>query len=83
MCNTEDMVMRKRKPGMIAIALRRALADALDNGGTFLGLERETGVSRQSLMLFARGEREVSLGAAEQLCTHFGLELRPKRRGQR
>ncbi|MDB5346472.1 MAG: hypothetical protein JWP89_4849 [Schlesneria sp.] len=52
---------------------------------SFLALERETGVIRQSLMPFARGEASLSLAAADKLAEYFGLELRPvsTRRGER
>ena len=52
---------------------------------SFLALERETGVLRQSLMPFARGEAGINIDAADKLATYFGLELRPatnpKRKG--
>ena len=47
---------------------------------SFLALERETGVIRQSLMPFARGEAGISLDAADKLAIYFGLELRPATR---
>ena len=46
----------------------------------FLTLERETGVIRQSLMPFARGQASLSLDAADKLAKYFGLELRPATR---
>jgi hypothetical protein len=54
--------------------LRRAI---VDSGIPFLTLEQETGVTRQSLMKFARAERTIHLDAADRLATFFGLELRP------
>ena len=44
---------------------------------SFLALERETGVIRQSLMPFARGEAGINIDAADKLAVYFGLELRP------
>ena len=44
---------------------------------SFLALARETGVLRQSLMPFARGEAGISANAADKLAVYFGLELRP------
>ncbi len=44
---------------------------------SFLALERETGVIRQSLMPFARGEAGINIEAADKLARFFGLELRP------
>ena len=58
----------------ITDVLRRAI---LESGIPFLTLEQETGVTRQSLMKFARGERTIHLDAADRLSRFFGLELRP------
>lgn len=57
----------------ITDVLRKAVNDS---GMTFLALERETGVIRQSLMPFARGESGISLDAADKLAAYFELELR-------
>jgi hypothetical protein len=59
----------------ISEALRRAIAKS---GLTFIGLERETGVLRQSLMRFSRGETCLRGDAYDKLAAFFGLELRPK-----
>ena len=48
-----------------------------ESGIPFLTLEQETGVLRQSLMKFARGERTIRLDAADKLARYYGLELRP------
>ena len=61
----------------IAETLRTGLNES---GLSFLALERETGVIRQSLMPFARGESSISLDAADKLATYFGLELQPATR---
>ena len=58
----------------ISDVLRKAI---VDSGKTFLALERETGVIRQSLMPFARGESGINIEAADKLAQYFGLELRP------
>ena len=47
---------------------------------SFLALERETGVIRQSLMPFARGEAGINIDAADKLAVYFGLELQPATR---
>lgn len=60
-------------------ALRKALVDALAAGETFLGLEKKTGVLRQTLMTFARGEHSIRLNAADKLAAYFRLTLRPSR----
>ena len=54
----------------------------------FIELERQTGVLRQSLMKFARGETTIHLDSADKLAEFFGLELgpaskpKPKRKGK-
>ncbi len=56
-----------------------------DSGLPFIELERQTGVLRQSLMKFVRGESTIHLDAADKLASYFGLELgpasKPKRKG--
>ena len=63
--------------------LRAALNDAIEAGETFRSIERATGIVRQSLMPFARGEQSLRLDIADRLATYFGLELKPvsKRKG--
>lgn len=58
----------------ITEVLRQAI---IDSEMSFLALEQQTGVIRQSLMPFARGESNVSLAAADKLAQFFNLELRP------
>lgn len=64
------------------------IADALKvaitaSGLPFLTLEQRTGVTRQSLMSFVKGERTLRLDVADKLAVYFGLELmastKPKR----
>ncbi len=56
--------------------LQRRLVRAIESGEeTFLGLERKTGVLRQSLMIFARGEGTIFLSAADELAAYFGMEM--------
>lgn len=57
--------------------LREAVNEAIQGGSTFRDLERETGVIRQSLMPFARGECSLRLDKADLLAAHFGLEMKP------
>ncbi len=61
----------------ITAALRRAIAES---GLSFNALERETGVLRQSLMKFARGEQSLRGDFMDRLAVFFGLEVRPGRR---
>ena len=41
----------------------------------FQALERETGITRQSLMRFARSEASMWLDMADRLAVYFNLEL--------
>lgn len=63
--------MRSEQP--ITEALRRAIEES---GMSIKALERETGVSRQSMMHFMRGTRTLRLDIADKLANYFGLELR-------
>jgi plasmid maintenance system antidote protein VapI len=61
--------------------ITQALRDAInDSELSFAALERETGVVRQSLMKFARGERSLRLDMADRLAKYFGLELTERKR---
>ncbi len=74
------MPKRPNKPLTITEALRQAIADG---DIPFLQLEKKTGVLRQSLMKFARGEQSLMLDAADKLAEFFGLEvIKPKRKGK-
>ena len=42
---------------------------------SFKALERETGVVRQSLMKFVRGEQTIRLDAADKLAEFFDIEI--------
>jgi hypothetical protein len=76
--------MRNDKgPAPISDPLRRVIAQAVESGRTnYLALERETGVTRASIMRFVSGTQSLHLGMANRLAAHFGLELRPKRKGR-
>ncbi len=63
--------MRINEP--IADMLRRTINES---GIPFLTLEQQTGVLRQTLMKFARGETSIHLDSADKLAVYFGLELR-------
>lgn len=69
--------MTRKQELPITDALRKAIADS---GVSFIGLERETGVLRQSLMKFARGEQVLRGDAYDKLAAFFGLELTSKKR---
>ncbi len=66
--------MANKRP--ITDALLRAIAES---GMTFLGLEQATGVLRQSLMKFVRGEQTLRGDVMDKLAVFFKLELRSKR----
>jgi hypothetical protein len=56
--------------------LTPALLDAIrESGKSFKALERETGVLRQSLMKFVRGETSLRLDIADRLAEYFGFEI--------
>ena len=56
------------------------LREALTGCESFQAVERATGVKRQSLMKFARGEQSLRLDMADRLAHHFGIECRRKGR---
>lgn len=56
----------------ISEALRDAIAST---DKSFKAMERETGVSRQSLMKFAAGEQSLRLDAADKLAAYFRLQI--------
>lgn len=62
--------------------LTEALRDAINESElSFAALERETGVLRQSLMPFARGEQSIRLDHADELMKFFQLAVRPLKAG--
>ena len=61
----------------ISGVLRRAI---LESGHSFKRLEKETGVLRQSLMKFVRGEQSLRGDIMDKLAVFFKLELQPKRK---
>ena len=71
------MAKQRKTPEPMTETLRRAIDES---ELSFKALERETGVTRQSVMSFVRGERSLRLDIADKLATYFGLELRPTRR---
>jgi hypothetical protein len=70
--------MRRTNDEPISSVLRQAIADSKLS---FKRLEKETGVLRQSLMKFSRGEQSLRGDLMDRLAIFFGLELRPKRKG--
>jgi plasmid maintenance system antidote protein VapI len=63
--------------------LLRTIRAAVESGRTnYKALERETGLTRASIMRFVAGKQSLRLDMADRLAAHFGLELRasPKRK---
>ena len=52
--------------------LRRAI---VESGLSHQKLERETGVTRASIIRFVRGDQSLRLDRADLLAAYFGLEL--------
>ena len=50
------------------------LRECLTEAETLSAVERATGVKRQSMMKFLKGEQSLRLDLAERLATHFGIE---------
>jgi plasmid maintenance system antidote protein VapI len=70
-------------PEPISDLLRRTIREAIEAGRTsYKALERETGVTRASIMRFVRGSQSLRLDMADRLAAFFGLELRAKRKGR-
>ena len=71
------------RPEPISDLLRQRILAAVESGRTsYKALERETGVTRGSIMRFVRGSQSLRLDKADRLAVYFGLELRPKRKGR-
>jgi plasmid maintenance system antidote protein VapI len=71
------------QPAPISDLLRETIRRAVESGQTsYLGLERETGITRASIMRFVRGTQFLRLDMADRLAARFGLELWIKRKGR-
>ncbi len=62
--------MARRKTGTMTDLLRAALLDC----ESWNAVEKATGVKRQSLAKFARGEQSMHLSAAEKLAVYFNIQ---------
>ena len=67
----------KKKPTSLSETLRKKVMTDFENGESFRAIERDTGVLRQSLMKFVRGETSLRLDVADKLAAYYGLELKP------
>ena len=73
----------RETPAPISDLLRLTIREAIEGGRTtYLALERDTGVTRASIMRFVRGDQSLRLDMADRLAAHFELELRAKRKGR-
>ena len=62
---------RSRSP--ISDLLRRTIAES---GISYSAFQRQTGVTRASIMRFVRGDQSIRLDMADQLAAYFGLQVR-------
>lgn len=67
--------MRAKKPRSVTEVLIEAIEES---GLSFNAIETQTGVKRQSLMKFVRGEQSLRLDLADKLAEFFGLVLTKK-----
>ena len=70
------MTNQKEKPTMTNL-LRQAITESEES---LRAIEAATGVKRQSLMKFARGEQSLRLDIADNLAAYFGIESRQTQR---
>lgn len=68
------------KKTSVSDTLRKAIVNC---GMSFKSLERESGVTRQSLMEFARGNRELRGDMIDRLAAYFQFELVPAKTAKR
>lgn len=65
----------------ISDLLLRTIRAAVESGRTnYLTLERETGLTRASIMRFVAGKQSLRLDMADRLAVYFGLELRKRKK---
>ena len=68
--------MNERQPRVpISDLLRRTI---VESGVSYNALQRDTGVTRASIMRFVRGDQFLRLDMADRLAEYFGLELRKR-----
>ncbi len=67
--------MPKKPASPISDLLRKTIAES---GVPLLVLQRETGVTRASIMRFVRGDQHLRLDNADALAAYFDLELKRK-----
>ena len=62
-------------PGKKTTTMTELLRKALTEAESLRAVERATGVKRQSMMKFLRGEQSLRLDKADCLAEHFGIVL--------
>ena len=60
----------------ISDLLRRAISES---GVSYNSLQKETGVTRASIMRFVRGDQSLRLDKADRLAAFLGLELQRRK----
>lgn len=71
------MAKRRKQSATMTDLLRQCLVDA----ESLNAIEKATGVKRQSLAKFMRGEQSLRLDLADKLASHFGLITTRAKRG--
>jgi plasmid maintenance system antidote protein VapI len=70
-----------KRTAPITDLLLQTIRAAIESGETnYLALERETGLTRASIMRFVAGKQSLRLDMADRLAAYFGLELKRKTR---
>ena len=75
LCRKYYMTSRRKARPTMTDVLRNAICES---ELSYKRLEEETGVIRQSLMSFARGDQSLRLDKADKLAEYFELELKAK-----
>jgi len=80
LCDNEHTMSDANRTAPISDLLKRTIRKAIEDGRTnFKALERETGVTRASIMRFVRGSQSLRLDMADKIAAFFGLELQPSK----
>ena len=63
--------------------MTKLLREGLREAETLSAVERATGLKRQALAKFMRGEQSLRLDLADKLADYFGIESRQRKRRMR
>jgi hypothetical protein len=70
-----------KRDAPISDLLLRTIRAAVESGRTnYLTLERETGLTRASIMRFVAGKQSLRLDMADRLAVYFSLELQKRKK---